>query len=224
VNPYYKDKWVTIYHGDCREILPSLDVKVDLVLTDIPYNISQKSAGLRNLDYGEWDKQAGTEREWFDAFVGKSKQSVIVFCHKTQFSDLIKWLILLGFSTRTLIWHKPNPTIINCDKLYIEATELMAYGKLPKAIYNPDYKHNIFEYTSPVDRQHPTQKPIELLQELILDTTANNNTVLDPFFGSGTTLFAAKKLNRYSIGIEIEERYCEISAKRCSQEVMELSL
>jgi len=223
MKPYYQDKWVTIYHGDCREILPTLE-PVDLVLTDIPYNISQKSAGLRRLDYGEWDKQKGTEKEWFDAFSMRFKQTAIVFCHKTQFSDLIKWFIEIGASTRTLIWHKPNPTIINCEKLYIEATELMAYAKLPNALYKPDYKHNIFEYVSPVDRQHPTQKPIELLQELILDTTEPNYSVLDPFFGSGTTLFAAKKLNRYSIGIEIEEKYCEIAAKRCSQEVMELGV
>ena len=72
------------------------------------------------------------------------------------------------------------------------------------------------------NRVHPTQKPADLIKQLIQCTDDSKQIILDPFLGSGTTCYCAKKLNRYSIGIEIEERYCEIAAKRCSQEVMEL--
>ena len=71
---------------------------------------------------------------------------------------------------------------------------------------------------------HPTSKPIGLIMKLITLGSVTGNTILDPFLGSGTTCYCAKKLNRYSIGIEIEEKYCEIAAKRCSQEVMELNI
>ena len=71
-------------------------------------------------------------------------------------------------------------------------------------------------------RSHLAEKPIALLKILIAKSSSANHLILDPFMGSGTTCIAAKELNRYSIGIEIEEKYCEIAAKRCCQEVMEL--
>jgi site-specific DNA-methyltransferase (adenine-specific) len=71
---------------------------------------------------------------------------------------------------------------------------------------------------------HDSQKPQKIITQLLLWGSEENNLVLDPFLGSGTTCHCAKKLNRYSIGIEIEEKYCEIAAKRCSQEVMEFNL
>ena len=71
---------------------------------------------------------------------------------------------------------------------------------------------------------HPTQKPVELVDKLILGISDEAETILDPFLGSGTTCYCAKKLNRYSIGIEIEEKYCEIAANRCRQSVFELNI
>jgi len=74
-----------------------------------------------------------------------------------------------------------------------------------------------------LDREHPTEKPEGFVTYLIQPACGEGGVLLDPFLGSGTTCFCAKKLNRYSIGIEIEEKYCEIAARRCSQEVMELA-
>lgn len=73
-----------------------------------------------------------------------------------------------------------------------------------------------------LERDHPVEKPEGFVSYLIQPATSEGDIILDPFLGGGTTCFCAKKLNRRSIGIEIEERYCELAARRCSQEVMEL--
>jgi len=203
--------------GDCVEELQSFKPNsFELVLTDIPYNISKKSNGLRKLDYGEWDKQYGKEKEWIDNIIRVVKGTAIVFCGKKQFSYIIKQFEEAGLSTRTMVWHKPNPTVLNCDKLYIEATELFVYAKKRKAFYKPKYKHNIFEYpiVHYTKRVHPNQKPLKLFKELIIDCSKENDIILDPFAGSGTTGLAAELTNRKFIGIELNPEYAEIAKKR----------
>lgn len=204
-----------IHNVDCLEFMKELPDKcIDLVLTDIPYNISKKSNGLRKLDYGEWDKQYGKELEWIASLARITKGSIIVFCGKKQFSGLINYLDDNDFSTRTIIWHKPNPTVLNCDKLYIESTELAVYGKRAKATFNPDYKHNLFEKSAPTEREHPTQKPEKLFIELVLDCSQPNSIIFDGFIGSGTTAIACLKTGRKFIGCEISKKYCDIANKR----------
>jgi len=115
-----------------------------------------------------------------------------------------------------LVWDKDNTgNFADCE---------LVWTNLPKAVrriiyrwnglLQQDMKHKEYRY-------HPTQKPVPVMKWCILQA-GEILTMADPFMGSGTTLVAAKSLNRYSIGIEIEEKYCEIAAKRCSQEVMEL--
>jgi len=219
---YYRTELGVLYCGDCLEILPLIN-KVEVIITDIPYNISQKSSGLRKLDYGEWDKQYGKEKKWVISMISKFTNSIYIFCGKKQFSKIIDIYDNNNIMNRTLIWKKPNPTVLNCDKLYIEATELIAYGKKKNGIFNSRYRHNIFNYTSPINRQHPTQKPINLIIEFIRDST-DNGLILDPFLGSGTTAVACEKLNRRWIGIEISEKYCEIAKQRIKNEYDKLKL
>jgi DNA modification methylase len=217
--PFSKSEYGLLYCGDCLEVMKGIpDKAVDVVLTDIPYNISQISNGLRNLNYGEWDYQTGKEEQWINAIVRMLSGVVIVFCHKKQFSKIEQILDDSGYSTRTLIWKKPNPTVLNCDKLYIEATELAVYAKKPGGFYAPKYKHNVFEYPSPVERVHPTQKPVQLFSSLVIDCSQQDSIVLDPFAGSGTTLVAAKQLGRKYVGIEISPDYCKIAEDRLRQQ------
>lgn len=213
MKPYYQDEAVTIYHGDCRDILPELP-KVDLVLTDPPYGIGEAAGKNKSRvqlaqpkDYGDldWDNQPAAQ-------------------------DLIdkirlygKWAIIFGGNFYTLpasscwlVWDKDNSGDF--------ADAELAWTNLPKAVrifkwrWNGMLQENMKEKEY---RYHPTQKPVSLMR-WCLQLVPDAQLILDPFMGSGTTLRAAKDLGRKAIGIEIEEKYCEIAAKRMSQTVMAL--
>ena len=207
MKPYYQDEWVTIYHGDCRDILPTLE-KVDLVLTDPPYGIGkdgQKQStgghgGRKGYEFLGWDSNR-PEKAVFDLMRAKSMTQII--WGGNYFADLLpptgKWLV----------WDKGQ-------RLHQSDGEL-AWTSLDGALRI--YTVNRVELM--IDKaNHPTQKPNKLIARVIADFSESGQTILDPFLGSGTTAYCAKKLNRHCIGIEIEERYCEIAAKRCSQSVM----
>lgn len=211
--PYYQDEkaGITIYNGDCREILPYLP-KVDLVLTDPPYGIGADEAASKNKGkwgwkyHGEsqWDRrrpEASTFRLIFDA--GKN---AIIF-GGNYFADLFPP------SMGWLVWDKGQKDF-SCADFEMAWTSYQAAARrihYPRALALQDGK------------SHPTQKPLEVIRWALAwadQRGAKNQTILDPFMGSGTTLVAAKELGRKAIGIEIEEKYCEIAAKRLSQEVL----
>ncbi|MBA7685642.1 hypothetical protein ES703_94067 [subsurface metagenome] len=203
MKPYYQDEWVTIYHGDCREILPELP-KVDLVLTDPPYGVSFRG--------NEWDCEIPN---WLPQ------------------ARLSSELVIFTTGTLTL-WDYPRPDWVICwarpasnsrSKIggFSAWSPVLVYGKVR---FPTDFK-SIHAMVGSEERNllhHPTPKPERLWEWLIVNSTEVGDTILDPFLGSGTTCYCAKKLNRKCIGIEIEEKYCEIAAKRCSQGVMELNI
>ena len=212
---YYQDKWVTIYHGDCREILPQLDVKMDLVLTDPPYGRDEiknnpsrgKLAVAKDYGLGEWDRKPA-DKELLMLIISKAKHSIIFGGNYFELPPSSCWLV----------WDKDNQgtDFADCE---------LAWTNFNSAVrkYLWRWSGMLQEPYTPRDyRCHPTQKPSGLFSLIIADYSVANDLIFDPFLGSGTTCFCAKKLNRYSIGIEIEEKYCEIAARRCSQEVMEL--
>jgi len=190
--PYYQDKWVTIYHGDCREILPELP-KVDLVLTDPPYPDN-------HLEYGECDISCLTNLDC---------KQLVFWSAKEPFP--------LDY-TAIHIWDKDAHY-----RAYYERIFERNGGKTYKLyrchaiLYCVESANALFD----VFTRHPSQKPIKLIAPLLAEYSKPNDLILDPFLGSGTTCFCAKKLNRKSIGIEINEKYCEIAANRCRQMVME---
>ncbi len=205
--PYYQDSAVTIYHGDCREILPHLP-KVDLVLTDPPYGIGLSSgagkygclkwSGAKDL---KWDTKI-PDNEVFEMLLSKSDVHII-------------WggnFFPLPLSPCYLVWDKgagfKNRSFSECEMAWSSmdrAPKIFAWDPLARG----DYK----------GKQHPTQKPEPLIRWCI-NLADNPQTILDPFMGSGTTLRAAKDLGRKAIGIELEEKYCEIAARRMAQEVL----
>jgi DNA modification methylase len=219
VKPYYQDKWVTIYHGDCREILPSLNVKVDLVLTDPPYGLKQDSFRVKNreklaktIDYGDFNWDILLDTGTIAQVIAAAKWQIVFGGNYYALPSDVCWLI----------WDKDNSgDFADCE---------MAWTNLPGAIRKITWRWNGMLRDKIYDedkRVHPTQKPIAVMKWAITqaDTKVGQvNNILDPLMGSGTSLLAAKFLNRYSIGIEIEEKYCEIAARRCSQEVMELKI
>ena len=212
MKPYYQDEYVTIYHGDCRGILPELP-KVDLVLTDPPYGIG--------LDYGMFVDTPENVRSLIDStmpMILNSSNRVVLTCGTRQ----VAWY---PPSTWILCWFNRagngmNPWGFTCWQ------PILVYGKDPylenKMGARPDY----IEFSEGAStKEHPCAKPIKFWKMLLARVSVKyTDVVLDPFMGSGTTVNACKDTNRKCIGIEIEEKYCEIAAKRCSQSVMRLEL
>ena len=203
MRPYYQDEWVTIYHGDCREILPELP-KADLVLTDPPYGVEITRSNRLSISRGrgaeEWDREPPTMA---------TMQSVIA-----SGQDAIVWggnYFGLPPCRGYLVWDKQNDgrDFGECEYAW---TTLDAVPRL----------HRQRSQGMDGGKVHTTQKPLDLFR-WCLSRFPDANAILDPFMGSGTTLRAAKDLNRKAIGIEIEEKYCEIAANRMSQEVFDFT-
>ena len=213
VKPYYEEPGITIYHGDCRDILPSLP-KVDLVLTDPPYGIgySHGKGGGKLARSTQFDHHPiiGDDKP-FDPKPFLNYPEVILWGanhYASRLPDSAHWLI----------WDKRDGICTNdqsdCEMAWVK-------GKGNARIFRHLWNGMLKASEQGEKRVHPTQKPVELMQWCIQNITTNTyQTILDPFMGSGTTLRAAKDLGRKAIGIEIEEKYCEIAVKRLAQEVL----
>ena len=197
---------VEIYCGDCRDVLPTLGV-VDAVVTDPPYGIGEnnrrnlsRARGGHAIDYGEfnWDGKAAD-----DAIIQAIRQ------HS-------RWQIIFGGNYFTLppsscwlVWDKLNSgDFADCE---------LAWTNLRKAVRRIQWRWNGMIRAEAGVREHPTQKPREVMKWCIEHLPDDVQTILDPFMGSGTTGVAAVKLGRRFIGIEIEPRYYDIARRRITQ-------
>jgi site-specific DNA-methyltransferase (adenine-specific) len=204
MKPYFQDKDVTIYHGDCRDILPSLP-KVDLMLTDPPYGINfvENSNRMQVLGYSGIQG----DNETIDlTFLLRYSDNQIIF-GGNYFN--------LPISSGWIIWDKQDGKQIDFGDAELIWTSFNEPIRIIKHIWDGFRRDSDRD----IKREHPSQKPVGLISTLLLKREFN--VVLDPFMGSGTTLRAAKNLGRKAIGIEIEEKYCEIAAKRMAQTVMD---
>ena len=210
--PYYQDEWVTIYHGDCREILPELP-KVDLVLTDPPYGV--------DLDYGSYDDSFANWRKLIDTTLPMMRQlSSGCVLLPTSKLESEAYLFTHYMPDWRICWFKGA----SCTRSFVGFKDwetIFVYGK-PRGSQFHDYFHAKANRVRKEITGHPCPKPVEWALWLISKCSISNDTVVDPFLGSGTTAVACKDLNRHCIGIEINEKYCEIAAKRCSQGVFDL--
>jgi site-specific DNA-methyltransferase (adenine-specific) len=224
VNPYYQDSYVTIYHGDCREILPTLpDNSVDLVLTDPPYNVG--------IDYGEGVNDKLSRKEY--------QRQIEGFVSITRALSGGKLCLVLG-SKPLLDWWQfiPEAKLIVVKMGAISNNKIkgltLQYHPLLTTVPSNTYMSDLWEdirwpgegyYFNEPRFGHPAMTPEKLARRCVsIFTEGPSAAVLDPFLGSGTVAVASKLLNRKCIGIEIEEKYCEIAANRCRQSVMELNL
>ena len=195
---YYEDEWTGIIHSDCRLVLPLIpDKSIDLVLTDPPFPDTSTE-----MDY------CFTPIDCLNDIIRR---------------QLIFWSPLAHFPlsyTAIHIWDKNQGCVSEYERIFERYGHRLCHLYRYNSVNSPVSA----KFAGDVFLKHPSQKPQKLISCLITDYTSPGNLILDPFLGSGTTCYCAKKLNRYSIGIEIEEKYCEIAAKRCSQGVMRLEV
>ncbi|MFA5379846.1 MAG: DNA methyltransferase [Dehalococcoidia bacterium] len=226
--PYYQDDAVIIYNADCRDILPLIpDKSIDLVLTDPPYFLPiQSYVGTRGNGYqkrmlGDLSVLTGYFKLVFNDFarVISDKGTYYVFCDAKSYPIFWQVMFPICKNVRLLIWDK---VISYNGYTWRHQHELIAWGELDDTERVPTGDGDIVRCRGVLqeNRKHPAEKPVELISKLINKHTVG--TVLDPFMGSGSSLEAANQSKRSFIGIEIEEKYCEIAAKRCSQMVMDL--
>jgi len=204
--PYYQDEAVTIYHGDCREIVPELG-KFDLVLTDPPYGCSATTGWGGKYDSFEirGDKDTGL-RDWL---ISALSCPWIIFGSPRIKRPDCKAVLIWSKGDHTGMGDLSFPWKPDFEEIYINGK--CFFGRRTSSV---------LRFNARIDsgRAHPTEKPVELMSELIKKCSAD--IILDPFAGSGTTGRAAKDLGLKAVLIEIEERYCEIAAGRMRQEVL----
>ena len=196
MKPYYEQDGIVIYNADCRDVLPTLE-PVDLVLTDPPYGIGLAANPFRQKhERADWDTEP-VSRELLISVLAMAKESIV-------------WggnYFGLPAHQCFLVWDKVQPEAFSSAMVEQAWTNLDGPAKM--------FARHVVSY----EKWHPAQKPVELMRWAI-GRASEPSTILDPFMGSGTTLRAAKDLGRTAIGIEIEERYCEIAANRMAQGVL----
>jgi len=204
VKPYYQDSAVTIYNGDCREIVPTLG-RFDLLLTDPPYGIERfnrpdggNSQRIRSFGH--------SDTPWNNEPPGRDVLEMLMNCCRLH--------VIFGMNNLPLpttehfiVWDKGQamPSFAECELAW---SSLSTPAKIAR-----------FRFVN--GKQHPAEKPLPLMTWCI-GLAGDVQTILDPFAGSGTTGRAAKDLGRKAVLIEREERYCEIAARRMAQEVLPL--
>lgn len=212
MTPYYDEDGVTIYHADCRDVLPLLERGcVDLVLTDPPYNVGKDYGGhddaMAPADYVAWC------RSWFAL--------VRAVCART--------IVFPGNGNLPVWWEISKPSAVGCwYKPGNGGSSVIGWEEWEPWLYWTGDKGLLGGSSvirAPVGKQtgvagHPCPKPLELMTRLLLK--CKSAAVLDPFLGSGTTAVAAKALGLRAIGCEVNERYCEVAANRLSQDVLPL--
>ena len=225
---------VKLYQGDCLEVMDKLiaeGVKVDAVITDPPYNIARNNnfhtMGRSGIDFGEWDKG-------FDLFSYINKVykildkngSFVVFNDWKNLGDISRYAESLGFVTKDMIrLEKTNPMPRNRDRRYITDFECAIWFTMPKAKWVFNRQSDTYErpkYVGSIEKGlHPTQKNLGLMEWLLKIHSNENDLILDPFMGSGTTAIASINTNRKFIGIELDENYFKIAEDRIHKALSE---
>jgi site-specific DNA-methyltransferase (adenine-specific) len=198
VKPYYEHDGITIFHGDCREIMERIPT-VCVVVTDPPYGIFDNGGKWGHKHELKWDRLPADN---LDQVLQAGKQHAIWGGNYFTLPPSRGWLV----------WFKP-------DRVPSAADVELAWTSLNM---NSRMLSHSIAATNAERCGHPTQKPLRVMR-WTLGFFPDAECVIDPYMGSGTTLRAAKDLGKRAIGIEIEEKYCEIAVKRLAQGVMEFA-
>lgn len=210
MTPYYDQDGITIYHGDCRDVMPHLG-SFDLLLTDPPYGMDYQSAW--RIDWQRKEKIKGDNEFPMWVFDWEPTIAALFWCRWDNLRDLPK-------PKSFIVWDKMKHSMGDLKHEFGRQWEAVAFY--------PKQNHKFTRRPTdvirspripPHDLLHPAEKPLGAIRPLI-DCHGTAETIVDPFCGSGSTLYAAKLEGRKAIGIEVEEKYCEIAANRLSQKVL----
>jgi len=227
VKPYYEHAGITIYHGDCREVLPTLK-GVDLVLTDPPFFMPATHYQSRVTYQRAWSDTSILATFWaavVDACLLSLRPTghFLSFCNGDSYPVFYPEMYRRFDFLKCLVWDKGH---VGLGRVWRNQHEMVIAARWNTSLFKDDGKlrADIFRFnaTPSADREHPVEKPVNMLRWLLEPTTPDAGLILDPFAGSGSTLEAARDAGRRAVGIEGEERYCEIAAKRLAQEVLPL--
>jgi site-specific DNA-methyltransferase (adenine-specific) len=244
MKPYYDEDGITIYCADMREVLPRIAEKVDLVLTDPPYSSggmyrADRSQGTAakyqhshetnrvyagftgdNRDQRSFEKWCS---DWMADCMSLTREGGVIGCFIDwrNVACVVDAMQMGGWVYRALVpWHKGSD--LRPRKAWFRQNiEYIVFGSAGPLAAGPGVEGHcrdglLSHRVNGMDKQHQTQKPVPLFAEII-GTRPDWQSMLDPFMGSGTTLLAARQLGRRAIGIEIDERNCEIAVERLSQ-------
>lgn len=239
MKPYYSDESVTLFHGDCLEVMASIDEQsVDAVLTDPPYSSGGRRENSRSLRKSM--NRAVEDDDWIrgDAMSTNGFVFLLRSCgvqwrrilrpggHVLSFIDWRMWGSLAAALESAdlrqhplLVWDKGR---LGMGAIFRNQHELIVHMSAGNPL-TPQRRDvpNVLTFPPVRDGDHPTEKPGDLLETLLSVVAPPTAVVLDPFAGSGSSLYAARRLGMSAIGIEADERYCEVIASRLSQGVLD---
>lgn len=213
--PYYQDAHISIYHGDCRDVLPALTA--DAVVTDPPFKLSQSYAA--NVDADNLDAVASVidVARLLLSIVDAGTTAAVFYDNRIMPFALDafrrsgwQYLRMLTLYRRWGNAHQLHGWMSTSDPVLVFA----APGRPPS--YHGSWAHDVYVRSKPEPNGvvHPAQKPVDFVSQIVGRLCPPHGTVLDPYMGSGTTLLAARSLGRKAIGVDAEERYCEMAARR----------
>jgi site-specific DNA-methyltransferase (adenine-specific) len=239
IKPYFETPNGKLYWGDCLDIMKELpDESVDLVVTDPPYGINFKSNHRKGMKSKEFEHLKNDNNlEWFIDFYKESlrllkKDSYFYsFFRFDAYFDIAELFGKIVKPTSVLIWNKMDYGMGDLSDWSLSYEIVLVYKKGKPKLRNyrkrPNGMLNFHKVQSFACKEnkpsgdknqdfmiHPTQKPIHLIEELVRYSSNNNDIVLDCFAGGGNTLIACENLNRRWIGIELEQKYCDITVNR----------
>ena len=223
-----------IYNMDCLEGLKLIpDKSIDLVVTDPPYDIQTSGAGI----YKQADKQYVKELNFMkDGFLPEvldelcrvlKKINIYIFCSQKQIIPLLDYFVKgKKCNYNLLTWHKTNP-VPACGNKYLTDTEFILFFREKGVKIYGNFNSKFTYYVTPLNQRdkkrygHPTVKPLEMIQNFVINSSLEDMIVLDPFMGSGTTAVACINTNRNYIGFELDKHYCEIANERIQKALAE---
>jgi site-specific DNA-methyltransferase (adenine-specific) len=224
MQPYYADDSVTIYHGDCREVMRDLD-RVDMIFTDPPYGMAfQSHKRTATPRFAAIQGDAEVDTAGILAALDHLKDGGAAYV-ATRWDVYPRWYDAIETVVTVkncIVWAKSAGGLGDLLGDYLPDHEWVIYAVRGRHVLRGGRVSNVWQVDKdpPSTYLHPMQKPVGLASRAIQKSSDAGDLVLDPYMGSGSSLRAAKDLGRRSIGIEIEERYCEVAAKRCAQEVL----